>query len=109
MKCWLKEGILFLLQLLMFYVFPLFAGPTDAMGIVFLILLATLVLSFAAGLLSDNRIRFLYPFMTAAAFIPSVWIYYNKSALIHSVWYLAASAAGLLAGAFIRFLFCRLK
>ena len=30
---------LLLLQLFMFYVFPMFAGPTDAMGMVFIIII----------------------------------------------------------------------
>ena len=29
----LKEIIILIIQLVLFYVFPLFAGPTDAMGI----------------------------------------------------------------------------
>ena len=32
MKKYLKEILILLIQLFMFYVFPLFAGPTDVMG-----------------------------------------------------------------------------
>ena len=32
MKKCIKEMVVLLIQLFMFYVFPLFAGPTDAMG-----------------------------------------------------------------------------
>ena len=39
MKKYLKEIIIFLLQLFMFYIFPLFAGPTDVMGMVLLIIM----------------------------------------------------------------------
>ena len=39
-------------QLLMFYVFPLTAGPTDAMGMVFLIIVATFVLAIIMGSVS---------------------------------------------------------
>lgn len=49
MKRCLKEIIILLLQLFMFYIFPLFAGPTDAMGMVVLIILATLLLSAVIG------------------------------------------------------------
>ena len=31
MKKYLKEIIIILIQLFMFYIFPMFAGPTDAM------------------------------------------------------------------------------
>lgn len=101
MKKYLKEIIILLLQLLMFYVFPLFAGPTDAMGMVFLILLSTLLLSFILGCISSKNVKFLYPFLVAALFVPSVFIYYNSSALIHSVWYLVVSSSGLGIGSLI--------
>lgn len=101
MKKYWKEMIILLLQLFMFYVFPLFAGPIDAMGMVFLILLATMLLSVIIGSVSKNRIKYLYPLVVAVLFIPSVWIYYNESALIHAVWYLVTSAIGLSAGMLI--------
>ena len=43
MKRYLKEIIILLLQLFMFYIFPLFADPTDAIGMVVLILFVTLI------------------------------------------------------------------
>lgn len=90
----------------MFYVFPLFAGPTDAMGMVFMIILATILLSIVLGVLSNKKIKYLYPVVIAVLFIPSVFIYYNESAMIHSVWYLV-STIGLLFGAIIHILICR--
>lgn len=102
MKKFLKEFILLLIQLFMFYIFPLFAGPTDAMGMVFLIIVATFVLSIILGIVSNQKIKYLYPLLIAIIFIPSVFIYYNESALIHSVWYLVISTTGLLLGMIIR-------
>lgn len=102
----MKEEVILLLQLFMFYIFPLFAGPTDAMGMVLLILLATMLLSLMMGLLLKRRIKYLYPVVTAVSFIPSVFIYYNESALVHGLWYFAATAAGLLPGAAVRRLVC---
>lgn len=98
MKRYVKELIIFALQLFMFYVFPMFAGPADMMGMVLLIVLATLLLSLIIGVLSNNKVKYLYPIVTAVAFIPSVFIYYNESALIHSVWYLVVSAIGFSVG-----------
>jgi len=103
-KVW-KEIFISLIQLFMFYVFPLFAGPTDAMGMVFLILLATLLLSLVMGILSKYWIKYLYPAVTAVLFIPSVWIFYNESALIHAVWYLVIASAGLILGSLLRKVF----
>lgn len=99
MKKYIKEIVILLLQLFMFYVSPLFAGPTDMIGMVLLIVLATLFLSLIIGIISGNKIKYLYPIVTAVVFIPSVYIYYNESALIHSVWYLVVSMVGLLVGA----------
>ena len=103
-KLW-KEFIILLIQLFMFYLFPLFAGPTDVMGMVFLILLATLLLSIAMGIVSKSRIKYAYPAAISLLFIPTVWIYYNETALIHAVWYLVISSIGLSLGIIIRKIF----
>ena len=107
MKSYVKEIIILVLQLFMFYIFPLFAGPTDAMGMVVLIIFATLLLSFILGFVSNKKIRFLYPIVIAILFLPSVYIYYNETALVHSTWYLVIATFGLLAGIAFRKLFWR--
>lgn len=109
MKLYGKEITVILLQLFMFYVFPLFADPTDAMGMVVLIILATLLLSAVIGLLSDKKLKYLYPVITAIAFIPSVFVYYNETALIHSVWYLVVSSIGVVLGFVLKKLIFRNK
>ena len=101
MKKNIKEIIIFALQLFMFYIFPLFAGPTDVMGMVVLILLSTLILSIVLASISNKRINYLYPIIVSLIFIPSVFIYYNETALIHSIWYLVDSAIGILIGTII--------
>ena len=101
MKKYIKELILLLIQLFMYYIFPLFAGPTDAMGMVFLIWLSTIILGMIMAILSDKNIKYLYPLVIAIMFIPSVFIYYNESALIHSLWYLVSSSIGTLIGTII--------
>ena len=109
MKRYAKELIIFLIQLFMFYIFPLFAGPTDAMGMVFLIIFTTFSLSLILGVFSKNYIKYFYPIITAIVFIPSVFIYYNESAMIHSVWYLKVSVIGLLIGMGINFVIYKLN
>ena len=105
MKKYIKELIILILQLLLFYVFPLTAGPTDAMGMVFLIICGTFLLSVLMGVLSKSDIRYLYPGVVAITFVPSVFIYYNESALVHAIWYLFISAAGLGLAAMVNFIF----
>lgn len=98
MKKYLKELIILSIQLIMFYLFPLTAGPTDMMGLVLILLFTTLLLSGLLTILSNNKIKYIYPIIVAIAFIPSVFIYYNESAIIHSVWYLVVSIIGTIIG-----------
>ena len=98
MKKYIKEIIILLIQLFMFYIFPLFAGPTDAMGMVFIIIVTTFILSIILGVISKSNLKYLYPIITSIIFIPSVFIYYNESALIHSIWYLIDSFIGIIIG-----------
>ena len=101
MKKYLKEFIILILQLLVFYILPLFAGPTDAMGVVFLIILSVFILGLTIGTISNQKIKYLYPLIISILFIPSVFIYYNESALVHAVWYFVISYIGLLIGSII--------
>jgi len=101
MKKYLKEFIILILQLLVFYILPLFAGPTDAMGVVFLIILSVFILSLILGTISNQKIKYIYPLVISILFIPSVFIYYNESALVHAVWYFVISYIGLLIGSII--------
>lgn len=109
MRGYKKELTIFVLQLMMFYLFPMTAGPTDAMGMVVLIILATFILSAMLGIISDKKSKCLYPTVVSISFIPSVFIYYNETALIHAVWYLVISAAGVIAGRIIREIYYRIR
>jgi len=109
MKRYIKEIIIIIIQLFMFYIFPLFAGPTDAIGMVLLILIITFILSVIIASISKEKIKYLYPLIVAIVFIPSVWIYYNESALIHSIWYLVDSALACAIGTIIFKLSTKIK
>ena len=107
MKRYIKEIIILVLQLFMFYIFPLFAGPTDVIGMVVLIIASTTLLSLVLGIISKEGTKFAYPLVISTLFIPSVFIYYNETALVHALWYLVVSGIGLGIGSLIRLLFCR--
>ena len=98
MKRYLKEIIVLIVQLIMFYLFPLTAGPTDVMGMIIILIMSVFILSIIIGALSNEKFKYLYPIIVAILFIPSIFIYYNDSALIHAVWYLIISCIGLLIG-----------
>ena len=107
MRLYIKEIIVMVLQLFMFYVFPLFAGPTDAIGMVVMIILATFLFSIVLGLISNKKMKYVYPVITAVVFVPSVFIYYNETAMIHSMWYLVVSSVGMILGSALRQLIFR--
>ena len=109
MNARLKEVIILLLQLFMFYIFPLFSGPLNAMVMVLSIVLMTFLLSAVLGILSKSKTKYLYPIVIAVLFIPSVFIYYNESALVHSVWYLVVSGLGLMLGSVINIILASLN
>lgn len=88
----------------MFYIFPLSAGPTDIMGMIFLIIVATFILGIIMGYVTKEKVKYLYPFVVSILFIPSIYIYYNDSAYIHVIWYFVISLTGLLVGSLIRLL-----
>ena len=101
MKKYTKEIIILIIQLFMFYIFPVFAGPTDTMGMVFLIWLSTIILGIIIAIVSTKKIKYLYPIIISILFIPSIFIYYNETALIHTLWYLVSSSIGMLIGTII--------
>lgn len=98
---YLYECCVLVVQFLMFYIFPLFAGPTDSMGLVFFMLLFTFLLSLIITGISNNKIKYLYPVAVAILFLPTVLIYYNQSAFIHTAWYFVASLIGVLIGSIL--------
>ena len=107
MKNYIKEIIILVLQTALFWLLPLCAGPTDVMGMVVLMLCGTLLLSAVLGACSKNYLRFAYPAVVMLLFIPSIPVYYNMSAMIHTTWYLALSVAGIAIGALLRLLFTK--
>lgn len=102
MKKYLKEIIILIIQLLFFYILPLFAGPTDTMGLVYILIVSTLFLSIIIGSISNNKVKYFYPIIVSIIFIPTIFIYYNDTALIHSIWYLVISLIGLIIGSLIK-------
>ena len=109
MKKYLKEIVICLLQLFVFLLLPKMMGNIGALGMVFLLLIITFILSTTMGIISKNKIKYVYPIFTALTFIPTIWIYYNESALIHSLWYLVISSVGLIIGIIVNKLFNRKK
>ena len=101
MKKYSKEIIVFVFQVMVFYLIPFTAGPTDGMGMIIVLLFSTLILSVIFGAVSKGKVRIIYPFVVAVLFIPTVYIHYNYTAFEHVTWYLIDSYLGVLIGSFI--------
>ena len=104
-----KEIVILFIQLFMFYIFPMFMFLYEPIGTVMMIVLITFILSIIITIISKNKIKYSYPIIIAILFIPSVFIYYNESALVHSLWYLVVSATGLLIGAITNLIIGKIK
>ena len=99
MKKNFKEIIICLIQIFIFYLLPkITIAEYGPIGMVLLLLTTTFVLSIVSGCILKNQIKYYYPFFISLIFIPTIWIYYNESALIHSLWYFIITSIGLLIG-----------
>ena len=92
---YIKELIILIIQLLVYYILPLFMGPTDAMGVVFL-------LGLILGFISNNNIKYIYPLFSSLLFLPAVFIYFNITALIYILWFFILSLMGILSSTLLR-------
>ncbi len=109
MKEIIKETIIWMLQVFMFFIFPFFGGPTDGMGIVVVLIFSTFVLSLLMGALSDIKAKYFYPLEVGVVFFLSVGIHYDVSASIQSLWYLVISAVGVAVGSLIKIIIRKIK
>ena len=107
MKKYMLEWSILILQLLLFYLLPFFAGPTDAMGMVLLIILGTFLLALIMGAFSGFRWKIFWGVCAAVRFIPSMYLHYNETAWVHTSWYLVIATVGLLIGCFLRKMFVK--
>lgn len=102
MKKYLKEIIILIIQMLVFYLYPLFMFEDNPMGFILSIIIITFILSVVFGFISNNKIKYIYPIIISILFIPSVFIYYNSSALVHCLWYFIISYIGIIKGSFLK-------
>lgn len=98
MKKYLKEIIIVLIQTLIFYLLPVMTKMIDPLALVLTLLLYTFILSIIMGIISNKKLKYIYPVITVVIFIPSIFIYYNESALVHCLWYFIISTIGVIAG-----------
>ena len=98
MKKYLNLIIFLILQVLIFYLLPLVMTSDSFLIVIFLMLILTFLLTVICTILLDMKIKYFYPLIVALIFIPTVFIYYNESALIHTLWYFLDSLIGLMIG-----------
>jgi len=98
MKNNFEEILIFVVQLLVFYFFPIFAVNEDTLGMLVIVLLATFMLSLGMGGISKNKIKYYYPIIISILFVPAIYIYNNEFQLSHSLWCLLSSILGIIIG-----------
>ena len=108
MKERLKVFIVLILQTILFYSVPPIFGRRHPIRIIVSLLVGTFSLSFIDGL-QDSKTKYLYPIAIAILFVPSVFVFYNATALIHAIWYLVVSTAGMLMGSGAKFIYNKVR
>lgn len=95
------------LQVFIFYVIPMFADMANAVGMLLILPISCFIISLSLGAFSDGGLKLSFPAAVSVLFIPSVFIYYNSSALIHALWYLVISAVSLGVGSVVKKIFTK--
>ena len=98
MRVYFEEIIILILQLLIFYAFPIFAVENEFMGIVVIVLIATFMVALVFGAICKTKFKYYYPVIISLFFIPAVSIYSNEYTLIHSFWCLGTTFIGVILG-----------
>ena len=102
MKRYFEEIVILIVQLLVFYVFPIFAVEhNNSNGMLVIVLLATFMLSLGIGGISKKKIKYYYPIVIAFLFIPAVYIYHTEFLLMHTLFLMCAGFLGVIIGDFI--------
>lgn len=106
MKKIIKMSPYLIINFFVFYLSPLLIRDTG--GGVFVLLMEIPVLCFIISLVYGikNRFDFWYPLLTTLLFLPTIYIFYNESALIYVVWYgMDAVIGSLLGGTIVKLIF----
>ena len=103
----IKELIVLLIQVGMFYLYPLLVN--DPMAMVMILLCINCLLSLLLGWISKSKLKWFYPLMVALAFIPSIYIYYNESAMVHALWYFVTSFSAIVVASLLKIVLKQLK
>lgn len=98
MKKYWKEIIIILIQIGLFYLLPLIIKDDGIIFMILALLLGTFALTLIINVISDKKIKYFYPIIATFIFIPSIFLYYNSSAWIHTIWYFIDSLFGEIIG-----------
>lgn len=93
-----KNWIYYFIILIAFFIVPILIKDTGSGMFILLIVipLITLITSIIYGL--RNTFDFIYPLIVAILFIPTLFIYYNTSALVYVIAYSMIAVIGELLG-----------
>lgn len=98
MKKRMKEFIIFTVLFLCFYLLPFVVVYISKGAIVltiFINIFITFILSIILGIISNFKLYYLYPIIIIIMYIPSIFIFYNDSAIIYSLFHFIVSFIGI--------------
>ena len=98
MKKYFEEIVIIIIQMLVFYVLPIFTVESAPSGIVIIVLLATFMLSLVFGGISKKKIKDYYPVIVLGIFLSAMLIHNTAFLLIHALWFFMASLIGVMIG-----------
>lgn len=98
-KKFLMLTIFLLMNIIVFYCVPLMISDTGSgiLALIFIIPVSCLLLSILYG--SLNSFHLAYPILSAIAFIPAIWKFFNESAWVYCFFYGGIALIGNLLGA----------
>lgn len=104
MKKNIKEIVICLIELMVFYLLPLLSGPTDTMGLIVIDIIVLFIMSVLLFIITKNKYQLLYIPIMCVLMIPAFIIYSNEYAWLHLIWYIVDFVIALLIGKGIKYI-----
>lgn len=92
----------FLIHFILFYGSPLFIKDTGS-GMLMLLLIIPISCFILGFLVAKKRLSIvIYPIFSILILIPAIYLFYNETAMIYSIYYFIAIVLGILLGSILR-------
>lgn len=92
--------VIFLTQLLVFYILPMFAAThRQTLGMLVIVTLSTFMLALGlGGITQKTKLKYYYPIFITIIFVPAIQIYSSEFQPLDSLWCLLSATLGITIG-----------